>query len=63
MLTAFDLFGFRDNEVLSMIRNIEDAADLSQLNFMRQESGKGLEGSHTWWGHDISDVQDCERIQ
>ena len=42
MLTAFDLFGFRDSEVLSMIRNIENAADLSQLNLMRQEVEKVL---------------------
>jgi CBS domain-containing protein len=42
MLTAFDLFGFRDSEVLSMIRNVEDAADLSQLNLMRQEVEKVL---------------------
>ena len=42
MLTAFDLFGFRDREVLSIIRNIEDVADLTQLNLMRQEVEKVL---------------------
>jgi CBS domain-containing protein len=42
MLTAFNLFGFRDSEVLSMIRTIEDAADLSQLNLMRREVEKIL---------------------
>jgi CBS domain-containing protein len=42
MLTAFDLFGFRDSEVLSLMRNIEDAADLSQLNLMRREVEKLL---------------------
>jgi CBS domain-containing protein len=42
MLTAFDFFGFRDSEVLSLMHNIEDAPDLSQLNFMRREVEKVL---------------------
>ena len=37
-----DLLRFRGREVLSLIRNIEDAADLSQLNLMRQEVEKVL---------------------
>jgi CBS domain-containing protein len=42
ILTVFDLLRFRGREVLSLIRNIEDAADLSQLNLMRQEVEKVL---------------------
>lgn len=42
VLTVFDLLRFRGREVLSLIRNIEDAADLSQLNLMRQEVEKVL---------------------
>lgn len=42
MLTAFDLFGFGDREVLSVIRTVKDATDLSQLNLMRQEVEKAL---------------------
>ncbi len=42
VLTVFDLLRFRGREVLSLIRNIEDATDLSQLNLMRQEVEKVL---------------------
>ncbi len=42
VLTVFDLLRFRGREVLSLIRNIEDSADLSQLNLMRQEVEKVL---------------------
>jgi len=42
VLTVHDLLRFRGREVLSLIRNIEDAANLSQLNLMRQEVEKVL---------------------
>jgi CBS domain-containing protein len=42
VLTVFDLLRFRGREVLSLIRNIEDSAELSQLNLMRQEVEKVL---------------------
>ena len=42
VLTVHDLLRFRGREVLSLIRNIEDATNLSQLNLMRQEVEKVL---------------------
>ena len=42
VLSVHDLLRFRGREVLSLIRNIEDAANLSQLNLMRQEVEKVL---------------------
>jgi CBS domain-containing protein len=42
ILTVHDLLRFRGREVLSLVRNIEDAANLSELNMMRQEVEKVL---------------------
>ncbi len=42
ILTGFDLLRFRGREVLSLLRNIEDAPGLSQLNTMRGEVEKVL---------------------
>jgi CBS domain-containing protein len=42
VLTGFDLLRFRGREVLSLLRNIDNAADLSQLNTMRGEVEKVL---------------------
>lgn len=42
VLTVHDLLRFRGREVLSLIRNIEEAENLSQLNAMRQEVEKVL---------------------
>ena len=42
ILTGFDLLRFRGREVLSLMRNIEEAPTLSQLNGMRAEVEKVL---------------------
>lgn len=42
ILTVHDLLRFRGREVLSLVRNIEEAANLSELNTMRQEVEKVL---------------------
>jgi CBS domain-containing protein len=42
ILTGFDLLRFRGRETLSLLRNIEDAPDLAQLNIMRGEVEKVL---------------------
>ena len=42
VLTGFDLLRFRGREVLSLLRNIEEAPSLSQLNLMRGEVEKVL---------------------
>ena len=42
ILTGFDLLRFRGREVLSLLRNIEDAPALSELNIMRGEVEKVL---------------------
>jgi len=42
VLSVHDLLRFRGREVLSLVRNIEDAANLSELNLMRQEVEKVL---------------------
>lgn len=42
MQTAFDLFGFRDSGVLSVISKVEDASGYSQLSSMRDEVEKAL---------------------
>jgi CBS domain-containing protein len=42
VLTGFDLLRFRGREVLSLLRNIDNAPDLSQLNAMRHEIEKVL---------------------
>lgn len=42
ILTVHDLLRFRGREVLSLIRNIEGAANLAELNMMRQEVEKVL---------------------
>jgi CBS domain-containing protein len=42
MLTGHDLLRFRGREVLSLVRNIDDAPDFSQLNAMRGEVEKVL---------------------
>ncbi len=42
ILTGFDLLRFRGREALSLIRNIEEAPTLSQLNAMRGEVEKVL---------------------
>jgi len=42
VLTGFDLLRFRGREVLSLLRNIENAQTLTQLNAMRNETEKVL---------------------
>ena len=42
VLTGFDLLRFRGREVLSLLRNIDNAHDFSQLNAMRHEIEKVL---------------------
>ena len=42
ILTGFDLLRFRGRETLSLLRNIENAPDLFQLNIMRGEVEKVL---------------------
>ena len=42
VLTGFDLLRFRGREVLSLLRNIEEAPTISQLNLMRGEVEKVL---------------------
>ena len=42
VLTGFDLLRFRGREVLSLLRNIENAYDFSQLNTVRKEIEKVL---------------------
>jgi CBS domain-containing protein len=42
VLTGFDLLRFRGRETLSLLRNIENATDLSQLDIMRGEVEKVL---------------------
>lgn len=42
ILTGFDLLRFRGRETLSLLRNIEEAPDLVQLNIMRGEVEKVL---------------------
>lgn len=42
ILTVHDLLRFRGREVLSLVRNIEDASSLAELNMMRQEVEKVL---------------------
>jgi CBS domain-containing protein len=42
ILTGFDLLRFRVREALSLVRNIEEAANFSQLNVMRREVEKVL---------------------